>query len=162
MRPSRGEPPVALDRAGMTVFRDITFLAAGPASERRRWASKFRPSSTSHCSRPLASASSLSSATTCSNARALRRRLSVPGVLIALRDILPGEEIRYDYSTTMGAGCWTIQCLCGSKECRGLIADFHLLAAEIQSEYLRLGIVQRCIVERMRCVVAAGSAINVV
>ena len=30
------EPRVALDRAGMTVFRDIAFLAAGPASERRR------------------------------------------------------------------------------------------------------------------------------
>ena len=27
---------VALDRAGITVFRDITFLAAGPASERSR------------------------------------------------------------------------------------------------------------------------------
>jgi len=33
------QPPnkgVALDRAGITVFRDITFLAAGPASERSR------------------------------------------------------------------------------------------------------------------------------
>jgi hypothetical protein len=29
-------PAVALDRAGMTVFRDITFLAAGPARERSR------------------------------------------------------------------------------------------------------------------------------
>jgi Immunity protein 10 len=29
-----GEPSVALDRAGITDFRDITFLAAGPASER--------------------------------------------------------------------------------------------------------------------------------
>ena len=27
---------VALDRAGMMVFRDITFLAAGSASERGR------------------------------------------------------------------------------------------------------------------------------
>src|SRR5260370_42084848 len=26
-------PSVALDRAGITIFRDITFLAAGPASE---------------------------------------------------------------------------------------------------------------------------------
>jgi hypothetical protein len=31
---------VALDRAGMTVFRDITFLAAGPASERSRSAAR--------------------------------------------------------------------------------------------------------------------------
>jgi hypothetical protein len=27
---------IQLDRAGITVFRDITFLAAGPASERSR------------------------------------------------------------------------------------------------------------------------------
>jgi hypothetical protein len=27
---------VALDRAGITVFRDLTFFAAGPASERSR------------------------------------------------------------------------------------------------------------------------------
>jgi hypothetical protein len=39
--PKFAEPPnkgVALDRAGVTVFRDITFLAAGPASERSRYA----------------------------------------------------------------------------------------------------------------------------
>jgi hypothetical protein len=33
------EQSVALDRAGITVFRDVTFLAAGPASERSRSAS---------------------------------------------------------------------------------------------------------------------------
>lgn len=33
---SAAEQSVALDRAGMTVFRAITFLAAGPASERSR------------------------------------------------------------------------------------------------------------------------------
>jgi hypothetical protein len=31
----RAEPAVTLDRAGITVFRDIPFLAAGPASEHR-------------------------------------------------------------------------------------------------------------------------------
>src|SRR5262249_47021829 len=38
------EPSVALDRAGITVFRDITFLAAGPASERSRSACSFSSS----------------------------------------------------------------------------------------------------------------------
>ena len=33
---------VALDRSGITVFRDITFLAAGPASERSRSATGGR------------------------------------------------------------------------------------------------------------------------
>jgi hypothetical protein len=32
----RPNQAIALDRAGMTVFRDMTFLAAGPASERSR------------------------------------------------------------------------------------------------------------------------------
>src|SRR5689334_15375982 len=44
-RKSRRVPPanhdVALDRAGITVFRGITFLAAGPASERSRSAAWF-------------------------------------------------------------------------------------------------------------------------
>lgn len=30
------EQSIPLDRAGMTVFRGITFLAAGPVSERSR------------------------------------------------------------------------------------------------------------------------------
>src|SRR5262245_45018231 len=41
--PKFAEPPnkgVALDRAGMTVFQDITFLAAGPAIERNRSAGR--------------------------------------------------------------------------------------------------------------------------
>jgi len=33
---SAAEQSVALDRAGITVLRAITFLAAGPASERTR------------------------------------------------------------------------------------------------------------------------------
>jgi hypothetical protein len=37
------EPSVALDRAGITVVRDITFLAAGPASERSRSADSAAP-----------------------------------------------------------------------------------------------------------------------
>ena len=32
----QAEQGVALDRAGITVFRDMTFLAADPASERKR------------------------------------------------------------------------------------------------------------------------------
>ena len=34
------EAGVALNRAGMTVFRDTTFLAAGPASERSCYAAR--------------------------------------------------------------------------------------------------------------------------
>ena len=40
MRSDAAEQSVALDRAGIAIFRDIRFLAAGPASERSRYADK--------------------------------------------------------------------------------------------------------------------------
>lgn len=64
--------------------------------------------------------------------------------LIALRDIVAGEELRFDYSTTISDG-WTMTCCCGVAECRGVIAAFQLLPAELQQRYALLGIVQRFI-----------------
>lgn len=71
-------------------------------------------------------------------------------VLIALRPIQHGEEIRYDYSTTMWEGIWTMPCMCGSAQCRRVVRDFPELPAEVQAEYLRLRVVQRFIVRRLR------------
>ena len=34
-------------------------------------------------------------------------------VLMALRPVAAGEEIRFDYSTAMGRGHWTTECRCG-------------------------------------------------
>ncbi|MBI4257191.1 SET domain-containing protein [Candidatus Uhrbacteria bacterium] len=62
--------------------------------------------------------------------------------LVALRNIQPGEEICYDYSTTMGDGLWEISCHCGSTNCRNRIRDFRFLSREIQTHYLSLGVVQ--------------------
>lgn len=72
--------------------------------------------------------------------------LKADRLLVALRPIAPGEEIRFDYSTCMSEQLWTMECHCGAPECRGLIGDFHDLPAEWQSRYLREGIVQRFIV----------------
>src|SRR5436190_18990238 len=36
--------------------------------------------------------------------------------LVAIRPIAAGEEIRFDYSTTVSDG-WTMKCLCGATEC---------------------------------------------
>lgn len=65
--------------------------------------------------------------------------------LVALRDIKRGEEITYDYSTTMndneekilGAGreLWTCACHCGSKNCRGVIDQFKTLPRSVQRYY---------------------------
>jgi hypothetical protein len=68
----------------------------------------------------------------------------------ALRPIARGEEILYDYSTTMSEQRWTMQCQCGAPSCRGIIADFHDLPAELQRRYLAMRIVQPFIVAEWR------------
>ena len=69
--------------------------------------------------------------------------------LVALRQIKPGEEIRFDYSTTMLERYWELDCFCGSPRCRGRIRDFDLLPIERQRFYLRLGVVQDFIVREV-------------
>lgn len=70
--------------------------------------------------------------------------------LVALRDILPGEQVTFDYSTSMDDGLWSLQCLCGHPECRGLIEDFRHLPRRVQQHYLDLGVVQGFIARRYR------------
>lgn len=70
--------------------------------------------------------------------------------LIALRPIVPGEEIRFDYSTTMREDHWTMECRCGEYLCRRVVLDFHHLPPITQNRYLQLGIVQRFIVDEVR------------
>lgn len=63
--------------------------------------------------------------------------------LVAVRPIAIGEEITYDYSTTMvDAARWEIHgCLCGAKGCRGDILDFRTLPPHVRVRYAALGIV---------------------
>jgi len=70
--------------------------------------------------------------------------------LVALRPIQAGEEIRYDYSTTMWEDHWTMDCRCGQVNCRRLIADFPTLPPLLQRRYLHLQVVQTFIVKRLR------------
>jgi len=70
-------------------------------------------------------------------------------VLVALRSISAGEEVRYNYSTTMWEGIWTMPCQCKSASCRGAVTDFPQLAADLRTRYLSLGVVQRFIVIRL-------------
>jgi hypothetical protein len=62
-------------------------------------------------------------------------------VLVALRDLAPGEEILFDYSTTMAEDHWTLDCLCGSPRCRHTIRDFHYLTADEKMTLIRQEIV---------------------
>lgn len=70
--------------------------------------------------------------------------------MVAIRAIVAGAEIRYDYSTTMDEDYWTMDCLCGAANCRGLVADFRYLPRPLRERYLDLGIVQRFIARRYR------------
>lgn len=48
--------------------------------------------------------------------------------LFALRDIAPGEEICFDYSTSLSEPGWNLDCRCGSPQCRGIVRSWGELA----------------------------------
>jgi SET domain-containing protein len=49
-------------------------------------------------------------------------------VLFALRDIEAGEELSWDYSTSLSEAGWSLDCRCGSSTCRGVIRPWGELA----------------------------------
>lgn len=62
--------------------------------------------------------------------------------LVALRGIRAGQEILWDYSTTMDLDNWSMSgCQCQSPECRGAIGPFKNLPPGIALRYIGLGIV---------------------
>lgn len=65
--------------------------------------------------------------------------------LIALRDIQKGEELYFDYSTSMDEDHWVMQCMCGEANCRKIIKDFKYLPLPAKQKYLNLNIVQKFI-----------------
>ncbi len=67
---------------------------------------------------------------------------------VAIRDIKKGEELSFDYSTTMDEDCWEMECLCGDKSCRGKVRDFKHLPADLKKKYIDLDIVMPYIVKR--------------
>jgi len=67
--------------------------------------------------------------------------------LRAIRDIVPGEEIAFDYSTTLDEGDFTMPCRCGSPLCRGLIGDGRDLPQTVWERYLTMGILPDYVVQ---------------
>jgi SET domain-containing protein len=60
--------------------------------------------------------------------------------LVAMRNIKKGEEIAYDYAMVMNSNeksnsYFKIKCLCGSKNCRGYIAEDDWKIPELQKRY---------------------------
>jgi hypothetical protein len=62
--------------------------------------------------------------------------------LVAAHRISKGEEITFDYSTTIGDDdVWTMRCRCGHASCRRVIRNFGSLPAALRAHYLENGFV---------------------
>lgn len=66
--------------------------------------------------------------------------------LVAIRHIAAGEEITYDYSTTVGPNIprslWEMPCSCGSASCRRVIGNILTLPKQVLAAYLQTGLLQ--------------------
>ncbi len=51
-------------------------------------------------------------------------------VLHALREIAAGEQIGWDYSTSIAEAGWTLRCRCGSAGCHAIIRSWFELQPE--------------------------------
>jgi len=60
--------------------------------------------------------------------------------LIAMEDIQAGQEITYDYSTTVGRAetLFAMECHCGSDNCRGVVGNIDTIPKACISKYLAL------------------------
>ena len=55
-------------------------------------------------------------------------------VLVAMRDISPGEELTHDWATTDDLD-YALECHCGSSICRGVITGKDWMKEELQKKY---------------------------
>lgn len=62
-------------------------------------------------------------------------------LLVAIKNIKKGDEITWDYSTTLFDNQWKMKCDCRSKKCRKIVDDFTLLDNHIQKKYKKIGII---------------------
>ena len=55
-------------------------------------------------------------------------------VLVAMRDVAPGEELTIDWATT-DDGDFELRCRCGSAHCRGTVTGKDWMKPELQEKY---------------------------
>ena len=55
--------------------------------------------------------------------------------LRALRDIAPGEEVCFDYATSVGSPYDEFECACGAPNCRGHITGNDWQRPDLQAKY---------------------------
>ncbi len=77
-------------------------------------------------------------------------RFSETGILlVAIKNIQIGDEITWDYSTTLYDNPWKMRCDCRTRKCRKIISDFTLLDPKIQKKYRDLDIIPPYLKEYM-------------
>lgn len=62
-------------------------------------------------------------------------------IIVALRAIVPHEELTYDYSTYLNNPYERMSCRCGVPACRGVIGNFGRLPVRLQRRYRDLAII---------------------
>ncbi len=72
--------------------------------------------------------------------------------LFALRDIEAGEEITYDYSSTVGTNVeWWMPCHCLSNECRGEVGNVLTIPETVLAKYLAVDLLPAFIKKQLKC-----------
>jgi hypothetical protein len=56
-------------------------------------------------------------------------------VLVAMRDIEPGEELTFDYAMCDASDYDEFPCLCGAPDCRGVVTGMDWRTPELQVKY---------------------------
>ena len=56
-------------------------------------------------------------------------------LVVAMRDIAPGEELTYDYAMSDGSPYDEFECHCGRPECRGKVTGSDWMRPELQVRY---------------------------
>ncbi len=80
--------------------------------------------------------------------------------LFAVRDIMPDDEITFDYSTVVGMApinaIWEMNCACGSSNCRGSIGNITTLPGERIEYFNSVGALPRFISKQLRLPSSCG------
>jgi hypothetical protein len=73
--------------------------------------------------------------------------------LVAIRDISAGEEVTFDYSTTVSSDVapedWNMACQCHSTNCRQTIGNVLTVPAEMLERYTRLKVLPQYILAEL-------------
>ena len=70
--------------------------------------------------------------------------------IFAIRDIASGEQLTWDYRCSENSN-WVLEtCLCSSKRCTGVVANFDSLSDDMKSEYLSKSMVSDWIVSHLK------------